>query len=171
MMSSDKIIVGRVGAPFGVKGWVKINSFTKPESNITSYHPWMLQVTGDWQVVEIAEQQMQSKGLVVRFSHITDRDQAAALTHTDIAVPRSELPALDDDEYYWYQLEGLNVIDLNDKPLGTVEQFLETGAHDVMMVARQGGSFGVPFVMGNFIKEVNLDAGYIRVDWDPDDYL
>jgi len=159
--------LGRIAGVFGVRGWVKVHSDTEPRDNILSYSPWYLQQGGDWEPRKLLDGRRQGKGLVARLQGCADRDQAAALMGCLIAVPRDWLPALDPDEYYWSDLEGLRVVTATGAELGRVSQLFATGANDVLVVRGERERL-LPFVWNRVILEVDLEGGLIRVDWDPD---
>ena len=157
--------MGRVVGLFGVKGWVKVYSYTRPREAILKYRSWRLKLAGDWRQFELAEGRRQGLGVVARFERIEDRDAAGRLVGSDIAVERSQLPTLKPGEYYWAELEGLKVVNLEGVELGTVEHLFETGgANDVMVVMGERERL-VPYTTQT-IREVDLEHGIIRVDWD-----
>jgi len=123
---------------------------------------------GQWQPVDLAEGKPHGKTVVARFEGVDDRDQAAGLLNSQIAVERAALPATEKDEYYWTDLEGLTVEKPGGEVLGTVAYLLETGANDVLVVRRGDRELLVPFVTGHVIKDVDLDKAVIRVDWEWD---
>ncbi len=172
---SNLIDVGRITTVFGVKGWLKIHSETQPMENIFSYNPWWLKTRHGVKAVEVEEFRPHGKGLVALLKGIDDRDMAQELCQVTIAVERAQLPELDAGEYYWHQLEGLVVISEFEGQitrLGLVERILETGANDVLVVKGDADSVDlnerlVPYIPGQFVKTVDLEAGEMRVDWDP----
>jgi len=159
--------MGRIAAPYGVMGWVRVSAFTAEPENLLTYTPWYLKMAGQWQPVEVLAGKEHGKGLVVQLAGCQDRDAAAALSGTDIGVYRSQLPAPEKDEYYWSDLVGLQVFTLEGGLLGIVDHLLETGANDVLVIRGEREHL-VPFVSGQVINSVDLDAGAIVVDWDPD---
>jgi len=161
------LVMGRIAAPFGVQGWVRVATFTESPENLLAYSPWYLQRAGGWQAVKLLNGREHGKGLVVQLEGCSDRDEAAALSGTEIGVYRSQLPAPDADEYYWSDLVGLQVYTLQDGLLGVVDHLIETGANDVLVIRGEREHL-VPFVRGQVIQSVDLEAGVIRVDWDPD---
>lgn len=168
----DVVPMGRVVGLFGVKGWVKVYSYTRPRDAILTYRSWYLKFpsgkpVAGWREFEIAEGRMQGAGVVARFKGIEDRDAASALVGVDIAIERAELPKLKRGEYYWADLEGLKVVTLEGVELGTVSHLFETGGANDVMVVRGERERLVPFTK-NAIHEVDLERGIIRVDWDPD---
>jgi len=161
------IIVGRVSGLFGVRGWVKVYSHTSPREGILSYRTWYLNRNDGWQPHELAAGQAQGKGVVAKLAGFDDRDQAAALIGTDIAIRREQLPKLKPGEYYWTDLEGLRVVNLEGIDLGVVSHLFETGANDVLVVQGDRERL-IPYTRGEAVREVDLQAGRIVVDWDPD---
>jgi 16S rRNA processing protein RimM len=160
------LVVGRVTGAFGVRGWVKVHSYTEPREEILAYGPWRL--GPEAVAMDVADGQPHGKGLIARLAGVEDRDAAEALRGSDIRVPRSRLPEADPDEYYWADLLGLEVRTVAGVTLGRVERLLETGANDVLVVAGGGREHLVPFVPGAVVTRVDLDAGEVVVDWDPD---
>ncbi len=168
MESQDYIVVGRINGLHGVRGWVKVFSHTQPRENILSYKTWYLQQGGNWVATELADGRPQGKGIVARLKGYDDRDQAAALLTCDIAILRDQMPKAAPGEYYWADLQGLKVINAEGIELGVVEQLMETGANDVLVVRGGDTERLIPYVTGQFVLDVSLDEGVIKVDWDPE---
>jgi 16S rRNA processing protein RimM len=170
---SDVTIIGKVTTAFGIKGWVKVYSFTDPMKGILNYKNWLLKVKGQWQPYKVKEGKPQGKGIVAKFEGINDRDLALALGQVEIAVRTSDLPQLAQDEFYWSQLIGLNVVNKNDELLGKIDSLFNSGApHDVMSVKGCEGSLDqqerlIPYV-DQVVGEVDLDAGVMQVGWEAD---
>jgi len=162
-----RIAVGRVVGLFGVYGWVKLFSHTRPREAILRYRPWHVDVGGVVRTIEVLEGRLHGKGLVARLAGCDSRDVAAALIGADIAIDASQLPATGAREYYWAELEGLRVVNLAGVELGSVSHLIETGANDVMVV-RGDRERLIPFAPG-YIQDVDLDTSVIRVDWDAED--
>jgi 16S rRNA processing protein RimM len=135
--------------------------------NLLDYTPWYLDLPGGWQATEPLAGRHHGKGLVVQLKGCADRDAAAALTGTDIGIYRSQLPPAAADEYYWSDLVGLQVITCDGRELGIVDHLFETGANDVMVINGEQ-EYLVPFITGQVVESVDLEARLIRVDWDPD---
>ena len=159
--------MGRIAAPYGVRGWMRVSAFTEAPENLLAYTPWYLGRQGEWHEARPLEGKPHGKGLVVRLADCTDRDAAAAWSGADIAVYRSQLPEAQDDEYYWSDLIGLQVVTIDGTALGHVDHLLETGANDVLVIRGEWERL-VPFVRGDVIRAIDLEHGEIRVDWDPD---
>lgn len=169
MMNDRRIEIGRISGVFGVKGWVKVYSETRPRENILRYKHWQLAAErGDnWNMYKVAEGQPHGKTVIARLTGIADRDAAASLVGSRIAIMRSELPPPGAGEYYWVDVEGLNVINLDGIELGTVDHIMETGANDVLVVTGERERL-IPFVEPDYVKQVNFDSGKVVVDWDPE---
>ncbi len=161
------MVLGRVVGVFGVRGWVKVFSHTQPRDNILRYRPWWLAAEGGWRQVTLAAGQRHGKGLIAQLEGVTDRDAAQALVGRDIAIDRSQLPALPEGEYYWSDLIGLAVYGSGGVLLGRVASLLETGAHDVLVVQGERERL-IPWAVPQVVKAVDLAAGRIDVDWAPD---
>jgi 16S rRNA processing protein RimM len=162
-----RISVGRVAGLFGVNGWVKVYSHTRPRETILNYRPWHITVAGATRTFDILEGRQQGKGLVARIAGCDDRDTAAGLVGGEIAIDATQLPATGEREYYWADLEGLRVVNDAGVELGRVSHLFETGANDVMVVRGERERL-IPFGSA-IVKEVDLDSGVIRVDWDAED--
>ena len=164
---AGRVIVGRVSGIYGVQGWVRVYSHTAPRLGILAYSPWYLGHGADWQRYEVAEGRSQGKGIIARLGGITDRDQARALMGRHIAVARDQLPALAEDEHYWVDLIGLEVVTVEGRVLGTVAGLMETGANDVLVVKGERERL-VPYLPGTVVRRVDRVDGRITVDWDAD---
>jgi len=165
-MSADKkIALGYISAVHGIKGWVKVHSWTRPMEAILGYQPWLL--GEEKKPVKIVDGRKQGKGLVALLPGFEDRETAAKLVGQQIFVDRDQLPATLEDEYYWSDLEGLMVRTTSGELLGQVEKLMETGANDVLVIRGKRAHL-VPFVQGQYVKHVDLENGLIEVDWDPE---
>ncbi len=159
--------MGRITGLYGVRGWVKVYSYTEPREAIIGYSPWQVNVGGEWHEMEVAEGRKHGKGIIVRLEGYTDRDAAARLMGADIACYRSQLPQTAPGEYYWADLVGLKVVTLEGRELGRVEGLMETGANDVLVVKGDRERL-IPYLTGEVVMEVDLARRRMRVDWDPD---
>lgn len=161
------VLLGRVVGVHGVRGGVKIESYTEPRAAILDYQPWILRQHG-------AESELRARPIsrhgkiAATLDGIDDRDQAAALLGAELLVRRRQLPAPAPGEYYWTDLEGLSVVNTEGLDLGRVQRLFETGANPVMVVHDGERERLLPFVIGAHVREVDLAAGRILVDWDAD---
>ncbi len=161
------VTLGRVSGVFGVKGWLKVQSYTEPRDNIASFGAWTLRRDGADHVFDVDESQGHGNGVIAKLRGIDDRDRAGEWVGAEIVVERERLPAVGANEFYWTDLEGLEVRTTTGLVLGNVEQLLATGGNDVLIVGG-GQERLIPFVLGRVVKQVDLAAGLIIVDWSPD---
>jgi len=170
-LGDTHVIVGRISGVYGVKGWVRIYSFTRPTDGIFRYRPWYLrqenQDGDENKAYEIAENRRHGKGLIALLGGIDDRDAAEKLVGADILVDRDLFVDIDQGEYYWTDLIGMRVVTPDGLELGVVESLLETGANDVLVLESDKRRL-VPFLVGSVIREVDTEGRKIVADWDPD---
>ena len=159
----ETVSLGEISGVYGVKGWVRIMSWTEPRNAIANYRPWL--IGADQQVIEPLEVKVQGKGLIARLDGVESRDQAQALTGAAIAANRRQLPELSAGEYYWADLEGMTVINKDGLELGQVKRVIATGANDVLLVQGERERL-IPFTIGHHVLDVDNDTGLIQVDWD-----
>jgi len=152
---------------YGVKGWIKVHSYTHPRENIVNFRRWTLCRGDDQAPVSVVNGRVQGRTVVAKLREIDDRDVARALIGAEITVERDDLPPCEPDEYYWADLEGLGVRNVSGDDLGHVDYLFSTGAHDILVVAGDRQRL-IPFVMQNVIHEIDMQRGLIVVDWDPD---
>ena len=160
------VILGRVSGLLGVKGWLKIHSYTDPRDGIVEFDTWVLRSDDDEQTVELEDGKKHGRTVVAKLKTIDDRDQAKALVGAEIAVERDALTPCQPGEYYWTDLEGSTVVTAQGHTLGRLEYLFETGGHDIMVVAGDCQRL-IPFVHEKVVREVRLDQHIIVVDWDP----
>ncbi|MBN8727900.1 MAG: ribosome maturation factor RimM [Xanthomonadales bacterium] len=162
------VLLGKIVGVHGVRGEFKLESYTEPRARIFDYRPWLLRSAAGEVASDGARGREQGKGLVAVLPDIADRDAAMALVGTEIWVPRAALPAPAPGEYYWSDLEGLEVVNLEGVALGRVSHLVATGANDVLVVRDGDRERLVPFVIGDFVTGVDLERQRITVDWDPE---
>ncbi|HSX20882.1 MAG TPA: ribosome maturation factor RimM [Gammaproteobacteria bacterium] len=160
------VVVGKIGAPYGVRGWVKIFSFTEPLTNLFTYK-LLLQAPKELQAIAIEEFRAHGEGFVAKLVDIDDRDQAALLTNLQLVVDREDLPELETEQYYFADLIGLTVFNQDKIELGEVVEFFATGANDVMVVqSAKNKQYLIPFVLDEYIIAIDLPAKRMQVEWD-----
>jgi 16S rRNA processing protein RimM len=179
-LAAGLVVIGEISAVFGVKGWLKVHSYTEPFDNILAYDNWLLEKNGQTRQVVIDEARRHSNGIVVHIKDVDDRDIAKAYCKSQIKIPLSAMPELSKDDYYWHQLEGLQVY-LQDEAgqagllIGSVDHLIETGANDVLVVKPEleGKSDSeeilIPYLLDKVVKSVDIDNGTMLVDWQMDD--
>jgi 16S rRNA processing protein RimM len=158
-----RVIVGQIRGLYGVRGWVKVFSYTDPITNIINYSPWFV----NQKMFAVSQTKAHGKGIIAKFESINDRDEAATLLGAELAIDHEQLPATATDEFYWHDLIGLTVINHEDITFGKVESLIATGANDVLVVSGERERL-IPFVMNDVILEVNLVEATLRVNWDVD---
>ncbi len=167
MSAPHKLVtLGRVSGLFGVKGWLKVHSYTDPWESIVEFETWILRSGNEEQTVELEGGRKQGRTVTVKLKAIDDRDQARALIGAEIAVERNALAPCEPGEYYWIDLEGSTVVTAEGEPLGRLDYVFETGGHDVMVVDGDRQRL-IPFVQDKVVREVRLEQRVIVVDWDP----
>ncbi len=168
------VTVGRLGAPYAVNGWMRMESYTDPLENILNYDPWMIGKGGNWQDAELRGVERDAKGLRICLKGCTTPEDARRYTGLFVGVPVEVLPQPEEGEYYWHQLQGLQVLNESGECLGCVERMLGTGANDVMVVKPDTRSVDdrerlIPWLEQRVVQRVDLAAGCVRVNW-PADY-
>ena len=176
--SSKLVIIGSIGAPFGINGWLKVNSYTEPKENLLHFKKWFLvdenNTTNSQQPLPcvVLEARETKDRFLVLFTGVADRSKAATLTNKKIAIKRDDLPELSNNEYYWADLIVSKVYNLSEKLLGVLDHMFVTAANDVMVV-KETGSIGdkeylIPYNLGEFVIKVDLPNKTIIVNWDLD---
>ena len=168
-----RVVLGQIGKLHGVKGWLKLNSFTRPPENILEYPQLGAEIKQHWQGLEIDQFRQQPNGLVVHFKGFDDPDAAGHLTGIEVSVVSDELPALQTGDFYWHQLEGLQVVNQQSQLFGQVEKLLATGANDVLVIVPTEDSIDdrqrlIPYLTGSVIEQVDLESNMLRVNWEAD---
>ena len=165
-LDKDTILVGKVTGVRGLKGQVRIASYTRPRSNILSYLPWTL-VNDAHSFQTIPESgYIKGKSIIVSLKNVSAREPAEGLIGSEILVSKKSFPSLQEGTYYWDDLIGLSVFNLDGVLLGKIRDFMETGAHDIMCVDYENNQHLIPFVMHTFIVSVNLVAQKVVVNWE-----
>lgn len=164
------IVLGRIIAPFGVQGWVKVHPFGDGPDAWCGMAQWWLAAEPDaltWQPYALQEASLHGKGLVAKFVGVDGRDAAEAIDGLYVGAPREALPTNAADEYYWADLVGLEVVNKEGERLGQVASLLSSGAHEVLCVRDGEQERLLPFV-AQVVKSVDVQGGVIRVDWGAD---
>lgn len=162
------VIMGRIAAAHGIRGWVKIQTYTEHLDSLKDYKSWWIgHETGPWREVKVSQCEVHNKTLAALLQDCLDRTAAEKLKGLLIAIPRSSLPQQGSEEYYWSDLIGLDVVNEDGMSLGVVANLLETGANQILSVKSGTGEILIPFV-ASAIKQVDLKNKCIRVDWTAD---
>ena len=166
------IVMGRIGAPFGIQGWVKLHPYGDDPIAWETMPQWWLCANDEapdtqWRALALRGCREQGKGLVAAFEGVTDRTAAEALKGLFFGAPRDAMPVPAEDEYYWGDLIGLKVENPAGESLGEVSNLMSTGAHDVLQVKDGENERLIPFVPA-YIQDVDTDTGRIIVVWEKD---
>jgi 16S rRNA processing protein RimM len=183
----DAIEVGRVIGAWGVKGWIRIQPFSRDPKALFSSRRWFVRppetdgprpaATAGAKplppLLRITHSKDHGDGVVASAQELPDRSAAEAMKGARIFIARSSFPTAGDGEFYWIDLIGLAVVNREGEALGTVTDLLDTGAHSVLRVRRPEATETtppaeaerlIPFVAA-FIDDVSLDQRRITVDW------
>ncbi len=167
MLGSEKINIGKINGFHGVKGFIKVFSETRPREGILEYKRFYIKRNAnEWQELEVEVGQKHSKHILLKFKDYDSKDAVEALLGQELFIDKEDLPELSDDEVYWVDLYGLKVFNHEDILLGVIEDIFETGANDVIAVKGEYGEILIPYSLEYIIMEINLEEGYIQIDWD-----
>ncbi len=169
----EMLVAGEITGCYGVKGWVKIHSFTEPQENLLRFGQWWLQRRGSQEPVDFDTGRRHGKGLVAHIVGVDDRTLAESYRGLQVLVRAAQLPELEEGDFYWHQLQGLQVWCTEGGKrvlVGTVDHLIETGANDVLVVKPSAGSIDdrerlVPYLPGDVVTRVDLEQAVIEVDW------
>jgi len=173
---TSQLTAGKITGAYGIKGWVKIHSFTDPEENLFDFGAWQLKRRGSSESIEFDQWKRHGKGMVAHIAGVDDRTLAESFKGLNIVVEANRLPTLDDGDFYWHQLQGMQVWGREPGTseervlLGTVDYLIETGANDVLVVKAGGDSIDdrerlIPYLPGEVVSRVSLEQAVIEVDW------
>ena len=170
---ADHVLVARIGAAFGIKGWIKLISFSSPKDNILNYQVFLTPQGSSLVELEIDQSKTQGKGFIAHIKGCDGRNLTQEFTGKDLYIKKSLLPDLNENEYYWHQLEGMRVKTINGDDLGVVDHLLETGANDVLLVKPDKLSADeeerlIPYLFKQVIDNIDLDLRVIKVNWEKD---
>ena len=160
--SADPILIGELSGVYGVKGWVKVFSYTQPKENILVYKHWLLRIEKQWKTTKVVSAKQHGKGIIGQLEGCEDRDKAASLMGVEVAISAEQLAKLPENEFYWAQLIGLQVVTTTGQALGKVVRMIETGANDVLVTDED---CMIPFARPEIVKLVDLVESQITVDW------
>ena len=170
---NNRIVMGKLGSTYGIRGWLKVFSYTDNAESIFDYSPWYLNQKGKWVEYKVESWKRHGQGYVCKLAGLDVREDAQLMTNFEIAIDPASLPELSEDEFYWRELFGMQVFTTKGYDLGEVTDLLETGSNDVLVIkANRKDAFGqkerlVPYLEEQVIKKVDREARRIEVDWDP----
>lgn len=162
-----RVILGRIGAPQGVRGWVRIQSAARPPESILEFDRWWVGSGDKARELRVIASEVRPRGIVACLEGCEDRDSAMALRNAEISVPEDALPEPDEGEWYWHELIGLQVETIDGTELGRIDHLLETGANDVLVVLGDRERL-IPWIPEEVVREIDPEQGRMVVDWDPE---
>jgi 16S rRNA processing protein RimM len=163
----DLVVMARIAAPFGIKGWLKLQTFTQEPDSLDAYASWLVKAPSGWEEWELEEFAVNAKGAVAKLKGCDDRSQAELIAKRDIAIPRESLDEAGDGEHYWIDLIGAEVVNPLGERLGKIETLMETGANDVLVVKLGTEELLIPFIADVIVK-VDRVARVVTVNWSKD---
>lgn len=161
----DYISLGKIGAVYGIKGWLRIQSYAALPEQIISYQPWYLWQNNQWKPTTVIDFKPHGKSFIAKLPGCSDRETAKTYTGKTIAIHREQLPSLANNEYYWRDLEGLTVVTKEGENLGKSTQLFDTGSNDVLVVQGEH-EYLIPYLWGKNILAIDLEKQTITIDWD-----
>ena len=167
------VVVGKLGSAYGIKGWLKLHSFTEVSEDIFKYNPWYIQSNHDWNIVCLEDWKKHGKSYIVKLRGIDVREDVQYYSNLNIGVNSNTLPTLSDSEFYWLELVGMDDFTTKNYHLGKVSEILETGSNDVLVIkANVNDAFNkkerlIPFIEEQVIKFISRKDNKIEVDWEP----
>jgi 16S rRNA processing protein RimM len=160
------LTVGRIQGLFGVGGGLRVYSYLEEPADILDFDALWLDRADETGPRTVTGRARKGPRLILWLAGVGGRDQARELLGTDLLAPREAFPEPEEDAFYWADLEGMAVVTTDGVDLGEVDTLMETGANDVLVVAGADRERLLPFI-GQVVREVDLEAGRMVVDWDP----
>lgn len=168
MASSDWVVVGRFGRPHGLKGFITVHSFTEEREAILQYIPWYTLERGIGKHVPLLQTEANDKHILVQIEGMSQREDIARYTNKDIVIQRTQLPVLPEEDFYWHELVGMQVVNTEDVNFGHVTEMMATGANDIMVVILGDKRRLIPYLPDRVVLSISREKRQIRVDWDAD---
>lgn len=166
MPNKKYIVVGKFGRTHGIKGWLRVTSYTNPIDAIINYKNWYIQQNGQWELIKIDHTMLQGNVVLFHIANVNTPEEAQRYVNQELAILQEQLPPLKNNEYYWADLEGMQVIDKNNYVFGIVDHLFNTGSNDVLVVVGEKRHL-IPYLK-NVVLQVDLAKKIILVDWDKD---
>jgi len=177
----DLVLVGHISGAYGINGWVRVKPYSSDADALLHAKTWWLSKSAreaGLHDVDMMQARSQGDDVVAQLMGVADRDAAEALQGATVQIRRSHFPALNEDEFYWVDLIGLEVVNLMGAPLGTVTDLLDNGAHPILRVTvrqeqdaaapgKAPGELLIPFV-DRVVTAVDQQQKKITVDWELD---
>jgi 16S rRNA processing protein RimM len=171
---SELVVMAKIAIPFGIKGWVKLHVFTEEDDSLGAYEQWWVEEINPkqgWVLREVQAFEVKPNGILAKFAGCDDRTASEAWRGRSIAVLRNSLPALDEGDAYQIDMIGYAVVNVQGQSLGTISEFVETGANDVIVTQRKVGASTVEHLIPSveaIVQTIDHDAKTVTVDWQLD---
>jgi len=170
-VQNKSVVLGQIGKVHGLKGWLNLNSFTSPPENIFDYSELMAEIEGSLEILEVDQFKQKANGLIVHFVGYDSPEVARKLTGLKLALISTCLPALENGDYYWHELEGMEVLNQDGISFGEIAHLLETGANDVLVVRPRKDSIDdrerlIPYLKESVIKKIDVTNNEVIVNWE-----
>lgn len=156
--------MGRLSAPYGIKGWIRLQSYASSPTSLSNHSIWWANVNSHWVALELSSVRAHQNDLVAKFIGFDDRDQIAKLKGAEFGVERHLLPALEHGEHYWHELVGFAVINTSGESLGVIDHLFDSGAQPVVVAVDAERERLIPWI-DHIVKRVDPDSRILTVDW------
>lgn len=176
MIHNILIPIGKIGAPFGIKGWVKVISYTEKSQDIFKYQPWIFKINDIYEKYYVTSWKTYQKKFIAKIEVINNRCTASAITNLNVMLFKTQLSKLKNNEYYLHEIIGLQVFNTKNFNLGKVVSFLRSSCHDILVIRSQKKNnlrfkeYLIPFVYDVFIKKIDKNSKIVRVNWNSNFY-
>ncbi|MEI4259875.1 MAG: ribosome maturation factor RimM [Candidatus Dasytiphilus stammeri] len=172
---NNPVVLGKISSPYGIRGWLKINSYTDKKENILFYQPWIIHLNNEYHEIELEDWKTGQSSFIIKIKGSNTRDESTKFSNTTIIGDSSLFPHLDDGEYYWTELIGCHVITKEGCNVGTVLELLSTGANDVLVVhsslIKNKKKLLIPFINQEVIKKIDIFSRYIEITWEKNFFI
>lgn len=159
----SKVTLGKIVGHFGVKGWLKVLSYTKPREQIKKYQEIKIDNDHLKSDFKLEAWKIHGNHVLLKIEKFDNRDDACVFINSQIIIDRKNLPNLTEGQYYWNDLEGMEVQGIDGNKIGKVSHMIETGSNDVMVM--EDNKELIPFIFGQVVKKVDIEKNLIEVDW------
>ncbi|WWO96050.1 MAG: ribosome maturation factor RimM [Candidatus Dasytiphilus stammeri] len=167
---NNLVILGKISSPYGIRGWLKINSYTDKKENIISYQPWMIHLNNEYHEIKLEDWKTCPSSLIIKIKGYNTVDESRKFINTNIIGDASVFPLLEKGEYYWRELIGCHVITKEGYNVGTVLELFSTGSNDVLVVhsslIKNNKQLLIPFINQEVIKTIDIFSRYIEITWE-----
>jgi len=166
---NNQVVLGKITSPYGIRGWLKIHSYTDKKDNIIYYQPWIIHFHNEYHEIKLEDWKTRASSFIIKIKGYNTRDESIKFSNTNIIGDSSLFPILEDGEYYWTELIGCHVITKEGYNVGTVLELFSTGSNDVLVVhsslLKNKKKLLIPFINQEVIKTIDILSRYIEITW------